>query len=457
MKAPVKVSNQPQLFLDEAMVARMTNMRRELQPPQKHPANPLIIPEHPWEARALQVYGTVLFEPQPGKYRCWYLAGRDANDKPEYYMCYAESGDGVHWTKPMVGLPGTLGHEQNNIVVPGGHGLCVLRTPDDPDPQRRYKGLGGDALAFSADGIQWSVEPFSAAGKNDTSSSAVFWNGEYLAYLRNQERDPNWPGVMRTTALSTSPDFRSWSPKRTLLMTDEQDGYPWTQAHDLAVTAYGDQLVGLFGLVYLERIAGNNSLGTRKTQLIVSRDGRSWQRVADRAIFLEATPDPSGRAWDCGMVTPSTTLVLKDDVVHIYYTGTTRRQGDHTVLPANAVKGIGLATLPADRFVALVPAGESAEGMLQTPPLLAAGSDLLINADATAEDVQVELLDQAERVVADFARENCRLARRDPLRYRVEWEAAGRRKCWADVPQDRPFALRFVLRKGALFAFQVTP
>lgn len=194
MKPPVRISNQPQLFLDEAMVARMTNMRRELQPPQKHPANPLIIPEHPWEARALQVYGTVLYEPQLGKYRCWYLAGRDANDKPEYYMCYAESADGVHWTKPMVGLPGTLGYEQNNIVVPGGHGLCVLRTPQDPDSQRHYKGLGGNILAFSADGIRWSLEPFTAAGKNDTGSSVVWWKGEYLAYVRNQERDPDWAG-----------------------------------------------------------------------------------------------------------------------------------------------------------------------------------------------------------------------------------------------------------------------
>jgi hypothetical protein len=458
MKPAMKISNHQQLFLDDVMVARMTNLRRELQRPQKHPANPLIAEEYPWESRALQVYGTVLFEPHLGKYRCWYLGSRGSDDKREHYMCYAESDDGLHWTKPMVGLPGLLGYERNNIVVPGGHGLCVLHTPDDPDPQRRYKGLGGKTRAFSPDGVRWSLEPFAAAGKNDTGSSVVCWNGEYLAYVRNQERDPDWPGVMRAVALSTSPDFRSWSPKQTMLMTDEQDGYPWTQPYGLEVTAYGDQLIGLLPVLYIDRIPGlATSLGTMKVQLVASRDGRRWERVADRAILMEPTPDPSGRTWDAAHIFPSTTLVLKDDLIRIYYSGSTRRHGDKAHPPSEAVKGIGLATLPADRFVALTPADGASEGMVQTPPLLAAGKDLLVNAEATPEDLQVELVGRTGRVVPGFAREDCRLLRRDPLRYQVEWEASGRRRCWANAPQDRPLALRFFLRRGSLFAFQVTP
>ena len=38
----ITISNHPQLFLDDFLVARMADIRRELQRPTKHPANPLI-------------------------------------------------------------------------------------------------------------------------------------------------------------------------------------------------------------------------------------------------------------------------------------------------------------------------------------------------------------------------------------------------------------------------------
>ncbi len=448
----VAISNGPQLFLDDALVARMTNLKRQIQRPRKHPANPLITQEFPWEKRTVQVYGTILYEPKPRKFRCWYLASEDPDAKPEYYMCYAESTDGIRWTKPMVGSAKMAGHERHNVVVPGGHGLCVLKTPDDPDLQRRYKGLGGDTLAFSPDGVRWSIEPFTAAGKNDTGSSVVFWKGRYLAYVRNQHPDPNWPSVMRAVALSTSPDFRRWTPKKTILLTDERDGYPWTQPYGLEVSVYGDQLIGLLPVLTLDRVKNNNSRGTITVQLVVSRDGTRWHRVADRATFLAPTPVGAKRAWDSGTIFPATTLLVKDDLIRIYYTGVTRRHGEGKGAP----KGIGLATLPADRFVALVPADAAEAGVLQTKCLSVAGSDLLVNADATQGNLRVELLDRAGNVLRGFERDRCRLVRHDALRYRVLWGGDASARSWRDVPKDRPIALRFHLRTGALYAFQVT-
>ena len=37
----VTLSDQPQLFLDDYVVAKITNLKREITPPTKHPANPL--------------------------------------------------------------------------------------------------------------------------------------------------------------------------------------------------------------------------------------------------------------------------------------------------------------------------------------------------------------------------------------------------------------------------------
>ncbi|MEX0977808.1 MAG: hypothetical protein WDZ48_03095, partial [Pirellulales bacterium] len=52
----------PQLFLDDHWIAAKENIRRRIEQPQKHPRNPLIVREHPWEKRFIQLYGTVLYD-----------------------------------------------------------------------------------------------------------------------------------------------------------------------------------------------------------------------------------------------------------------------------------------------------------------------------------------------------------------------------------------------------------
>ena len=444
--APVAISNGPQLFLDDYLIARMDNLERSLQQPTKHPSNPLVVQHFPWERRTISVYGTVLYEPDLGKFRMWYLGSADPDAVPEYYMCYAESEDGVGWTKPLVTRAEMPPYEEHNVVVPGGHGMCVMRKPDEPDPQKRYRGLGGDIIAYSPDGLDWTMQPFRSAKKNDTSSCVVWWKGEYMAYMRNQARDPDWPGVMRAVAVCVSRDFEDWTPKQTIFMTDETDGYPWTQVYGMAVTPYGDQLIGLPWFIYLDHENGNSSRGDIDVQMMVSRDGRHWRRVANRAVFLA----PTEGTWDAGRVFPSTTMFVKDDQVYIYYTGDCTRHGTKAGKP-----GIGLATLPADRFMALRPADPSKDGVLATVPLRFSGTELLLNADVNAGDLLIEILDQQGRVVQGYDRDRCRLVRHDRLRFRVSWAGEEGERALGDVARGRPVALRFVIRRGALYAFQV--
>lgn len=455
----VELSVGPQLFLDDHLIAASENIRRELEHPRKHPRNPLIVPEHPWEKRFIELYGTVLYDPELRKFRCWYVANQykdgipDSPGQPrtaEYYLCYAESPDGIEWAKPMVGR-GKFGvYDRHNVVIRGGHGFCVLHTPDDPRPARRFKGVGGPIFGFSPDGIHWSTHDWlSAVGKNDTNSCVVQWNGEYLAYVRYQVPDPKWPAVMRGVGLCTSKDFEHWTRKSLIFTTDRQDGYPWTQPYSLAVTPYGDQLIGIVGMLRLDRIEGNNALGDQSTQLLVSRDGRRWQRVANREEFLAPTPG----SWDRGRVFPGTTMITKDDQVLIYYTGTDTRHGSgawgHT--------GIGLATLPADRFVAVQKCDESDAGILQTRPLRFRGNTLLVNAELQDGDLQVELLDPNGEVLPGFHRKRSRLTVHDPLRYRVTWQRDDGDASLPDAHEVQPVAIRFIIRGGKLYAFDVKP
>lgn len=455
---PVDVSSGPQLFLDDHLIAAQDNVRRELEKPRKHPAGPLIVRDQPWEKRFIELYGSVVYDARLGKFRCWYLATEYNNGVPdtpeepttaEYYMCYAESDDGIAWTKPLVG-EGKFGrHERHNVVIAGGHGFCVLYTPDDPDPERRYKGAGGPLVGFSPDGLRWSLGDWlPAVAKNDTNTSVVRWNGEYLAFVRYQVPEPKWPHVMRGVGLCTSDDFESWTPKQLIFTTDEQDGYPWTQPYSLAVTPYGDLLIGIVGILRLDRIEGNNALGDQSTQLLASRDGRRWSRVGNRQEFLAATPG----SWDRGRVFPGANLLVKDDQVLIYYTGTDTRHGDKW-----GETGIGLATLPADRFVAVQKTAESESGTLETRPLRFQGNTLLVNAQLQEGDLQVELLDAQGNVLEAFEREKSRLAVHDPLRYRVTWQSGDDVASLADADAGAGIALRFILRGGKLYAFQITP
>lgn len=253
---------------------------------------------------------------------------------------------------------------------------------------------------------------------------------------------------MRGVALSVSKDFQHWTPKKTILTTDEKDGYPWTQTYSMAVTAYGDQLIGLLSLIHLDRIPGNNSLGDMDLQLTVSRDGRKWKRVADRAVFLS----PTKGTWDKGRImSPATTLVIKDDQIYVYYTGVRSRHGEGWDRPA-----IGVATLPADRFVAMRPQDTTKEGILETKPFRFQGGKLRVNADMSAEDLRVELLDKSGEVIPGFERQNSRLVRSDKLRFEVSWASANETNSLKKLAQNRSIAVRFILRRGSLFSFQIT-
>ena len=468
------LSSNPQLLLDDYVIARVQNVRRELQQPARHAANPLIVQDQPWEVGHISVYGTVLQDPETGGFRCWYQASRgkskvpDVSDGPvtvKYYACHAESEDGIVWTKPLVG-PEPFGEfERNNVVLPGSHSICVIHTPDDPDPARRYKSAGGPLQAFSPDGIRWDASDWKyAVGKNDTGTSVVRWGGQWLAYVRNQEFDERPSGnLQRAVAVTRSDDFVRWTPKETIWMTDAEDGYPWTQPYGLCASAYGDQLIAMLPLVCLEPIDGNNALGDMEVQVMSSRDGRNWHRVADRAVFLAGGPGGpiEDRPWD-NSVYPSSTLLTVDDEVRLYYSGTNGRHGEGKTPEGKAAasksrSGIGLATLPAERFVAVRPADGGAAAVLETKALRFSGEDLLVNAALgdSPDQMRVDVLDAGGGPIGGCGADICRLIAHDKLRYRVIWEEGGEARSLKQAAGGGPVALRFTWTEGDFFAFQV--
>ena len=87
---------------------------------------------------ATHFYGTVLFD--QGKFRMWYYAVHPKpglKDLIEGPICYAESPDGLRWTKPSLGQVMFNGSRENNIIaLPGDRfeGVEILKDEDDPNP-----------------------------------------------------------------------------------------------------------------------------------------------------------------------------------------------------------------------------------------------------------------------------------------------------------------------------------
>ena len=126
----------------------------------------------PWEGMA-SFYVTVL---QDGDtYRMYYRGktGETPDGTPDEVTCYAESTDGVRWTRPKLGLFEAGGTRENNVILgpelgPVTHNFTpfIDTRPGNP-PAERFKGFGGlfrmaghrstDGLMgfASADGVHW--------------------------------------------------------------------------------------------------------------------------------------------------------------------------------------------------------------------------------------------------------------------------------------------------------------
>ena len=107
---PIDVGATRQLFLDQRFIARQAgDISLVMHPPTQHP-DPVLVSEYPWEDAGLGAYNTVLRE-DDGRWRMWYDAGlyqpHDTSGLPAFgsrRLCYAESADGITWTKPTLKL-----------------------------------------------------------------------------------------------------------------------------------------------------------------------------------------------------------------------------------------------------------------------------------------------------------------------------------------------------------------
>lgn len=483
------------LMLDDHHVLYRSGTRRVFQAPTRHAANPLIEPTQPWETAL--AWNSVYRDPATGRYQLWYQSyiGDDLGDR-RYgcVVCYAESTDGVHFTKPRLDLFPFGEHGQTNIVLlgSGGHSYryccSVLVDPTEADPARRYRMAYFDwtqteagqrpglCVAFSPDGIRWtkhSRSPLSAIHYGDLGEDvALSTDGERpwsvplsMSDATDVFYDPvrcvyAWYGKMwldgpdgcaawkHAMGRSESPDFLNWSRPELVCAPDDDDA-PHVEFHTTPVFYHEGAYICLNQI--LDRASGG---GVIDVELMVSRDGLDWRRPFRKQLFL-----PRGRrgSFEGGSIFTNSTPVIFDDEMRFYYGGYSA--GATSADDRRHVSGIGLAVLPRDRFAGIAPqactdvptqrAPVEHRGQVTLKRSAAASQcrRLELNADAAGGTVRVEVLDAAGRRLPGFLAEDAVPVTGDALDHEVRW----RERRIGDLPQGE-IMLRLHLDRATLYA-----
>ncbi len=477
--------NESALLLDETLIEREHGIERAVQPGEKMPFVMEPDLDKPWEfsgpgkSKRIYLYGTVLYDELMGKYRMWYFCrmgphwrfaggtyqipglyiprtdekpyhcdglradsyGREFADNDRGDLtCYAESDDGIHWSKPDLGIFTFNGRLDNNIVW-DLHGASVFIDREESDPQKRYKAIGfcrryrNIFLITSPDGIHWDdkdhIEPVSRRA-NEGTFNVVYDDKQdlYRAYslTRLSDRDHR-----RIICYSESRTLAGpWKDAEPIFEPTHWDdeigrrkyGALRAELHNMSAFRYNNIYLGLAGVLYVtaEQIPGEQNQmpcdGPIDAQFVYSRDGLHWSH-ADRER-TPAIPRGGTDSFDCGMIIGTAKEpVIAGDEVHWYYSGAENTHGGRL---EERVKRIGRATWQRDRFVALQARGD---GLIETKPLLPIGVDRLeLNADATGGQLRVELCDAQGEVIKGFAREECLPLAGDEIRWPVQWKNA---------------------------------
>lgn len=472
---PVKIDRSRQLFIDDYLIAERQNVRRQLHQPKKHPANPVLVPEYPWE-RPAPVLAYCLRDEHLGRFRLWYRArlSYEAEDGREYNYpnLYAESSDGIHWERPELGLYPWEGSTKNNIILPAGDLRGLIHEPEDE--QAPWKAVWehnsgarspewipeqGYYLYTSPDGIRWDlagqVVPHGSQPQPDDAPSLplprlgdtghVRWDPKLNVYVCDAK------GTLRRDIKGGGHRFR--------LQMESDDLYHWTRPrvvafpdrNDLAQGTIG--FYGLLGFPYESlwlgflRVHREEPWKRVDVQLMTSHDGRTWGRACDRGTFLPLGAE-GGWEPDYSEINHQGPLLV-DDELWFFYRGsemTSHRNPDSDV---EASMAIGLATLRRDGFASLT--ADGASGHVTTRPLTFEGRELYVNAAVESNgSVCVEALDRQGQPFANFTAQTCRPVTGDETAQPVTWEAGD-----LDNVPGRPVRLRFHLQSAHLYAFWV--
>lgn len=447
----INIGSRRELFVDEYLIDRMENAELRLHRPM--PRGVAIVHDKPWEGNVC-FYHTVFQDQDHCK---MYYRGAHYNEGTEkithQVVCYAESSDGIHWTKPELESVVFNGSRKNNIIWDGvgSHNFAPMR---DANPacreDERYKALAsgeGGLYAFrSSDSIHWSLlsdQPVITRGAFD-SQNLAFWDttrGRYVDFHRgfNEEGGERVRDIMTCT----SADFIHWTEPLWL----EYPGAPVEHLYTNQIMPYyrAPHIFMGFPKRFMpsRRVLEHRYTGVSDGVFMTSRDGLRFKRWGEAFIRPGLQRERWGNrnnmvAWgilETASDLPGTPNELSIYSIEGYY------QGDSCQMRR--------FTLRLDGFVSLqVPLRG---GEVVTKPVVFAGRELVINySTSAAGSVRVELQSAQGEPIEGFTLADAAEIYGDDIERIVTWRDGSDLSKWV----GEPIRIRFVLKDADLYSFR---
>ena len=453
-----------------------------------------------WDACLTTVWGSVLVE--DGLFRMWYWGQPGFESHQEHadqpLVCYAESEDGLRWTKPDLGITGQHRWPDNNLLTLPG--VCMSVVPALPATDAKYlaaviqydipltpdvtnvpgnKRDAGTFIYASEDGLHWRRLTKVLRHGDWACLHADRPTGRYLLY--NKVGAVHGLTCRRIAIGLESHDGVHWEGYdgvrnwRETFMPDDYDdeiaqqrGFFIAEYYGVGVYRAGEILVSVEDIFTvgnpLRPSFSQNPGGLCHFRLGFSHDGMHWRHPKGRPPWLElgAPGEP-----DAGFMTPSSTFVEHGDNLLFYYGGSRHEHGWclntdfslKTDIPLSEHLDscrVMLARIKRDRFAGL---GATYKGRFDVDVGLRRGDDLFINAACPNGSVRVAIAKKTDAFhgsprksdhLPGFSFDDCVPFTGDAVRAPVRF----RRASVAKIPADKHLCLRFELNRAEIFGYE---
>ena len=489
----VSVGLQKQLLVDDYVIAQKQNITRELGKPKK--MGVVMGPSVPTDFDSKKQFPDGV-APRSGGY--WEFGRRLSvvwNDNRQCFQmlyrayaenttAYAESKDGINWTKPLISTDG----KSNLITYHGKTRGTFYESSFMIDPTlpwghpEKYKapynpGNTMCALAYSADGIHWTGYN---DGKPATERAAdtynqILWDpigNRYMFLTRTDLGDMAGLQESRASRImvhNKGNDILNYPTAWetiALINVDHPDneitkqGVPLYQMESMCVWVYENIYFGMMHVLTTGDLTGSDGnvevadpdkrpdADVLDFYIGTSRDAKNFDKswIYAKKPFVPRGPDYS---FDKGMLQPSSEIITRGDEHLIYYTG--QYSQHHSPDAAKKESGkVGLAILPLDRFISQG-AGDK-PGTITTKPFVLEGETLQVNVDAEDGRFYAEILDVDGKPIPGFTIKEARIfGGVDQLRLEPWWKG---QKDLSSL-KDKTIRLKFYFENAKLYAFQI--
>ena len=455
-KLSADLASRWELFVDDWLISTAKDAALKLHAPERREV--VLVTDAPWEGISSAYFSVV----QDGDLvRLYYRGSGVGSDlSADQVTCVVESRDGVHFSRPKLGIIEVAGSKENNVVWKGieSHNFApFLDTNPACKPDERYKALAGlkqpgknwqegatpgGLFAFaSADGLHWRKmrkEPVITKGAFD-SLNLAFWDptqARYACYSRIFTND------VRAIQSAHSSDFLNWSEG---VANRYAAGTPFEHFYTNATLPCpgAEHLLVSFPKRFVperKRVASHPEGGISDAMFMSSRDGLNWDRP-----FLEAwvRPGHDEKNWTDRNNMPAWGIAETAPGEWSMYIS------EHYQWPDNRIRRL---VLPRHRFASMNASARGGE--FTTRPVTFTDNRLVLNyATSAAGSVQVELQDEAGQPLPGFT-----LADAIPL-FGDDLDAVASWKSSDDVSSlaGKPVRLHLVLKDADVFALRFAP